>query len=211
MHLLSQLLPELSVSRETLDKLDHFAALFDKWAQTINLVAPSTKEQLWRRHIADSAQLWNILPEPKQWIDLGSGGGFPGIVMAILLSQFRDGWVHLVESNQKKASFLRIALAETGARGSVHTIRIEEAPGKLEKCDVISARALADLDRLCEYSHPWMVRSSSCRALLHKGRDYVAEIAKARGRWDFDLVVHQSAIEADSVVLDVSHIAQKAQ
>jgi len=164
----------LRVSRETQERLDHFVSLFEKWSKTVNLVAPSTKPHVWQRHIADSAQLLTLLPEPKQWIDLGSGGGFPGIILAILFAEHDDHWVHLVESNHKKAGFLRLALSETGARGSIHNCRIEDAPEKIGVCDAISARALADLDQLLSYVEPWMQQDVKTRAFFHKGRDSAA-------------------------------------
>ena len=120
-------LSDLNVSRETELRLRKFIALFDKWARTINLVAPSTLEDFGARHIRDSAQIYELRPAPLTWIDLGSGGGFPGIITAILLHEADGGWVHLVESNNKKAAFLRQAIAETGARASVHPVRIETA------------------------------------------------------------------------------------
>lgn len=196
------------VSRETQQKLEHFAELFGKWAKSINLVAPSTLDELWNRHIADSAQLFDLHPKPAVWLDLGSGGGFPGIITAILASEFDDGWVHLVESNHKKASFLRVALMETKARGTVHPVRIEGAQGKIGACDVISARALADLDLLFRYISPWMIGTET-KALLHKGRDYRREVDKARGDWDFDLVIHPSVVETDSVILEISDLRPK--
>lgn len=196
------------VSRETQEKLKHFADLFRKWAKRINLVAPSTLDELWSRHIADSAQLFQLHPTPATWLDLGSGGGFPGIITAILLAETENGWVHLVESNQKKASFLRVALMECQARGSVHPIRIEDALQKIPGCDVISARALADLDLLLRYTAPWMI-GTNCKTLLHKGRDYRREVDKAHGDWDFDLVIHPSAVETDSVILEISNLRPK--
>ena len=200
----------LSVSRETRARLDKFAELFLKWAAKINLVAPSTKEALWTRHIADSLQLRNIVPGPANWIDLGSGGGFPGVVTAILLAELGQGRVDLVESNHRKCGFLRIALIETGGRGSVHPLRIEEAQKKLAAPDVISARALADLDQLLAFSEPWAQQNSALKMLFHKGRDYQAEIDKARGRWTFDLVIHQSVVEADSVILEITSLERRA-
>ncbi|MFB9953358.1 16S rRNA (guanine(527)-N(7))-methyltransferase RsmG [Rhizobium puerariae] len=197
-----------SVSRETQQRLEHFSGLFQKWAKTINLVAPSTVDELWRRHIADSAQIFQLSPGPFRWVDLGSGGGFPGVITAILLAEGEDGWVHLVESNQKKAAFLRVALSETGARGSVHPVRIEETYASIPECDRISARALAELDQLLSYSAGWL-KEERTRAFFHKGRDYSAEIAKARGRWDFDLVKHRSAVESDSVVLEIGNLRHK--
>ncbi|MCJ9722798.1 16S rRNA (guanine(527)-N(7))-methyltransferase RsmG [Agrobacterium sp. SHOUNA12C] len=192
------------VSRETQGRLQHFAELFQKWAKTINLVAPSTVDDLWRRHIADSAQIFQLHPKPARWVDLGSGGGFPGIITAILLAEQKDGHVDLAESNQKKAAFLRVCLRECEARGAVHAVRIEEAPKIIADCDVISARALAELDMLLDYVAPWAERNENLRLLLHKGRDYEREVHKARGRWEFDLVKHNSVVESDSVILELT-------
>lgn len=197
-----------SVSRETQKRLEHFALLFQKWAKAINLVAPSTLDELWNRHISDSAQIFQISPQPLRWTDLGSGGGFPGIITAIFLAELQDGWVHLIESNQKKAAFLRVALAETDARGSVHPVRIETAPRIIPECDRISARALAELDQLLSYSADWMIGKKT-KAFFHKGRDYAGEVAKARGRWAFDLVEHRSAVEADSIILEIGNLRRK--
>ncbi|MBX4958523.1 16S rRNA (guanine(527)-N(7))-methyltransferase RsmG [Rhizobium lentis] len=196
----------LRVSRETQGRLQHFAILFQKWAKTINLVAPSTLDDLWRRHVADSSQIFQICPQPITWADLGSGGGFPGVITAIFLAELQDGWVHLVESNHKKAAFLRTALRETNARGSVHAIRIEDAHAEIGDCGAISARALTDLDRLIDYSAPWMLGKQNCRGFFHKGRDYLREIEEARGRWEFDLLEHKSAVEQESVILEISNL-----
>jgi 16S rRNA (guanine527-N7)-methyltransferase len=201
----------LRVSRETSDRLEHFASLFQKWAKSMNLVAPSTLSDLWQRHIADSAQIFQLFPGPKRWVDLGSGGGFPGIITAIFLAELGDGWVHLVESNNKKAAFLRVALVETGARGSVHPIRIEDAVGAIPQCDAISARALADLGQLLDYCSPWMSAGNKPRAFFHKGRDYQLEVDKAVSRFRFDLVKHASVVEPDSVVLEIANLSRKTQ
>lgn len=201
----------LRVSRETSEKLEYFAALFQKWAKSINLVAPSTLSDFWQRHIADSAQIFELFPGPKRWVDLGSGGGFPGIITAIFLAELGDGWVHLVESNNKKAAFLRVALTETGARGSVHAIRIEEANTIIPECDAISARALADLPQLLDYCMPWMMADRKPHAFFHKGRDYQQEVDKAVGRFQFDLVKHRSVVEPDSVVLEIANLSRKNQ
>ncbi|WP_349956856.1 16S rRNA (guanine(527)-N(7))-methyltransferase RsmG [Rhizobium sp. ZPR3] len=194
------------VSRETQERLQHFAQLFQKWAKTINLVAPSTIDDLWRRHIADSAQIFQLHPATDHWVDLGSGGGFPGVITAILLAEKGAGHVDLVESNQKKAAFLRVCLRECAARGAVHAIRIEEAPSAIRNCDVISARALAELEMLLDYAAPWLDRNENMRLFLHKGRDYERELQKARSRWEFDLVKHQSVVERDSVILELSRL-----
>jgi 16S rRNA (guanine527-N7)-methyltransferase len=199
-----------SVSRETQERLEAFASLFHKWAKTINLVAPSTLPELWSRHIQDSLQIYELSPGPLRWVDLGSGGGFPGIVTAICLAELGDGWVHLVESNNKKAAFLRTALQETNARGSVHAIRIETAPELIESCDRVSARALAELDILCGFIVPWAIRNPNLRALLHKGRDYRREVEISHRRWNLDLVEHPSVIEKDSVILEISGLSRKS-
>lgn len=198
------------VSRETKTRLDHFAGLFLKWSRAINLVAPSTVEDLWTRHIADSLQIFNLVPRPGIWADLGSGGGFPGVVTAVCLAELGDGWVHLIESNHKKAAFLRAALSETGARGSVHPVRIETAPALVERCDFVSARALADLDVLLSYIEPWSQRNPDLRAFLHKGRDYRRELEVSNRRWNLDLLVHESSIEPDSVILEIGGIRRKS-
>lgn len=199
----------IDVSRETQERLERFADLFLKWAARINLIAPSTIEQVWARHIVDSLQIRNIVPQPGRWIDIGSGGGFPGIITAITLAESQDGWIDLVESNNKKCSFLRMALTETGGRGKVHPVRIEEAVKSLAAPDFISARALADLDSLFGYVMPWAETSPDLRLVFHKGRDYQAEIDKARGRWDFDLIKHQSVVEADSVILEIASLTRR--
>lgn len=198
------------VSRETQERLEHFVGLFQKWAKAINLTAPSTLNDAWNRHIADSAQVFQIQSSPLTWVDLGSGGGFPGVVTAIMLAELGGGWVHLVESNRKKAAFLRAALRETGARGSIHIERIEDAPPTIENCDFVSARALADLTKLLTYVEPWSQKNANLRAYFHKGRDYRAEIEKARGEWRFDLLEHKSAVEEDSVVLEIFNIRRLA-
>ena len=200
---------DLTVSRETQERLENFAKLFLKWSKSINLIAPSTIEQLWTRHILDSLQLRNVIEISGRWIDLGSGGGFPGIVTAILLAEDQKGWIDLVESNQKKCSFLRMALAETGGRGAVHPVRIENAAKTLPAPDFISARALAELDQLFEYVQPWTTSKPDLKLIFHKGRDYRSEVDKARGRWEFDLVEHQSVVETDSVILEIASLTRR--
>jgi 16S rRNA (guanine527-N7)-methyltransferase len=197
------------VSRETQGRLEHFAALFLKWSRSINLVAPSTVKDLWDRHIADSAQIFQLCPEPIHWVDLGSGGGFPGIVTAILLAEVGSGRVDLIESNQKKAAFLRVCLMECEARGAVHAIRIEAAASAIPTCDAVSARALADLEALMGYAAPWAADNEKLRLLLHKGRDYQREVEKARGRWEFDLLKHVSVVDPDSVILEIARPRRK--
>lgn len=113
------------VSRETLERLQIYVDLVLKWQPAQNLIAPSTIADIWTRHVADSLQTQWLDPAARVWLDIGSGGGFPGIVTAILLADEPDAHVHLIESNQRKAAFLRTALRETGSTGTVHPGRIE--------------------------------------------------------------------------------------
>ncbi len=185
-------------------RLEQFVTLFRKWSKAINLVAPSTLPEVWQRHVADSLQIYALRPGPVRWLDLGSGGGFPGIVTAILLLETPGGRVDLIESNQKKAAFLRRALIETGGRGSVHAVRAEDAAETIDGIEAVSARALAELDMLLGLSEPWLAAGAT--AYFHKGRDYRREVDKARRSWSFDLVEHQSRVDADSVILQIDNL-----
>ncbi|AGA63995.1 rRNA small subunit methyltransferase, glucose inhibited division protein GidB [Liberibacter crescens BT-1] len=203
------LLDNFYVSRETQERLQHFYFLFLKWSATINLVSSSDRKDLWVRHIQDSLQVFYLHPIPSVWLDLGSGGGFPGIMVAIQLAELKDGWVNLIESNHKKASFLRIALQETGARGTVYPLLIQKAPEFIQKCDVISARALTSFECLLEYSFPWLKENNNCKAFFYKGCSYKNEVNKACNHWTFSLIEHKSAIECSSVILEVTNLKRK--
>lgn len=196
---LRQLLPY--VSRETFERLLVYEALFFKWSKAINLAAPSTLGEFWDRHILDSAQIASIQKPDGIWLDIGSGGGLPGIVMSILLRESPAGLIHLVESNGKKAAFLRQALIETGGSGQVHTVRIEEAYDEIGPVAIVTARALAPLPMLISLAHPWL--KSGARGLFHKGREYREEIKAARDDWHIDLIEHISSVDATSAVLEI--------
>ena len=174
------------VSRETIGRLTHLVDLVGKWQRAENLIAPSTLPTIWRRHVADSAQLVALFPEARRWIDLGSGAGFPGLVVAILLAE-SGGQVHLVESNSRKCAFLRLAARETAAPAIVLEGRIEAVvAGFTEPVEMISARALAPLGELFEMIEPLIARGA--RAAFHKGQDFAREIAEASKSWDSDLI-----------------------
>jgi 16S rRNA (guanine527-N7)-methyltransferase len=195
------------VSRETFEALIAFEAIFRKWAARINLAAPSTLDETWRRHILDSAQLAQIEPAATRWLDIGSGGGFPGAVMAIILRERPGGSIDLVESNGKKAAFLRTALSELGAPARVHPVRIEEAYAAVRDPQVVTARALAPLPKLLGLAEPWL--SAGATGLFHKGREYSAEVKESAAEWDYDLVNHKSLIDPDSVILEVSRLKRR--
>jgi 16S rRNA (guanine527-N7)-methyltransferase len=198
------------VSRETEALFAAFEAEFRKWAARINLVAPSTLGQLRERHIEDSAQILAHAERNGRHvshvIDLGSGGGFPGIVLAILLKGHAGACVDLIESNSKKCAFLRHAAHMLGLPVHVHQARIEDAIGMLPRPDIITARALAPLPLLLGLAAPHMLNGAT--GFFHKGREQAQEIAAAHGLWRFDLVTHPSLIDPESVVLEISALAR---
>lgn len=193
-----------SVSRETRERLEKYAELYEKWSPRINLTASSTHRDFWTRHIADSAQLVDLAPDARHWVDLGSGGGFPGMVIAIVLADTPGANVELVESNRKKTGFLLAVKAAAAPRARVHSQRIEAFVAANPPPDIVTARALAALPALLEMTAPWLGAGS--RGLFHKGRGYAGEIEESRAKWEFDLVHHQSRIDAESVILDIRNL-----
>ena len=196
----------LNVSRETMTRLESFAKLFKQWSPKINLVAASTKNDVWERHIADSVQLLNLKPEMKRVVDLGSGGGFPGIILAILLNGIEDSRVDLVESNRKKTAFLQTVRANCAPRAHIHGKRIEDALSSIPTPQFVTARALASLPKLFELAEPHL--TAGAVGLFHKGRGFKQELEESRANWCFDLIVHQSEIDADSVILEISNLSR---
>lgn len=178
-----------SVSRETLSRLMIIAELLVKWQKAINLVAPASLPQLWDRHMADSLQLINHVPQDvRRWVDLGSGGGFPGLVVAAALAERAGADVHLVESDTRKAAFLREAARLAGLPVTVHSERIEAVAAALAPgTQVVSARALAPLPKLLDLAEPFL--AAGALGIFPKGRDAERELTDARKGWtlDFDL------------------------
>jgi 16S rRNA (guanine527-N7)-methyltransferase len=197
------------VSRETWEKLRRYADLTRKWQASINLISPKTLPELWERHVLDSLQLFRLRPEPVTWLDMGSGAGFPGLVTAICLAEKREGWVHLVESNNKKAAFLRQVILETSARASVHPIRMESAHHQVDGVEAMSARALTSLTGLLDYAWPFASTNPSLEIWLHKGLDYPEEVRSARDQWGFDLIEHQSLAQDGSAILQISALSKR--
>jgi 16S rRNA (guanine527-N7)-methyltransferase len=198
----------VAVSRETVDRLQTYVELLTKWQRSTNLVAPSTIPSVWNRHVGDSAQLVPLFPESLRWVDLGSGGWFPAIVVAILLTGREGASVHLIESDQRKCAFLRQAIQATGAPAEVHTGRIESVLAAWrEPIDMVSSRALAPLARLFSLSEPLF--QAGAKGAFHKGLDFEEEISEASKSWDADLVIHQSKTESAGVILEVRHLARR--
>lgn len=192
------------VSRETFERLVEYEGIFLKWADRINLAAPSTHPDVWRRHILDSAQLASLAPDAKTWLDLGSGGGFPGAVMAIILQDRAEARIDLVESNRKKAAFLQTALGRYKDNVRVHARRIEDVYEVVRQPEIVTARALAPLPMLLNLTSPWLTAGAT--GLFHKGRDYRAEVKESRDAWNLDLVEHESRIDPESVVLEIRNL-----
>lgn len=199
--LLSRILRDSrEISPETVARLDRFAALVLQWQATTNLVAPSTLPELWTRHIADSLQLLTVAPDAKHWVDLGSGGGFPGLAIACALTGIPGTIVHLVESNLKKAAFLREAARITGAPARVHAVRIEDFVDHFaEPVEIVTARALATLENLLESAYPLLTRGA--QALFLKGRDVEVELTAASKCWSIDAELIPSATESSGRIV----------
>ena len=195
---------ENSVSRETHARLEQFAALVRKWSPVINLVSKSDLADLETRHIADSLQLSRHIPQDGGlWADIGSGGGFPGLVIAIIADERSpDLEMHLIESDQRKAAFLRTAARELALRVTVHCERVE-ALDPLH-ADVISARALAPLDTLLGYAQRHLSENGTCAFL--KGQAHHSEIETARANWHFHCESHPSQTDPNARILLVSQL-----
>lgn len=199
------------VSRETLERLQIYVDLVLKWQPAQNLIAPSTIPDIWTRHVADSLQTQWSYPEAKTWVDVGSGGGFPGVVTAILLADDPGAHVHMIESNQRKAAFLRTALRETGSNGTVHAGRIESVAKEWQHgpVDAVSARALASLDLLFQLSEPFTAKGA--KAVFHKGQDFQREVNEASARWHFDMIEKISLVDPESRMLLFSNISNRPE
>lgn len=192
------------VSRETFEALTAYVAMIEKWNPAINLIARSTVSEIWSRHILDSAQLARFLdPEVRIWADFGSGGGLPGLVLAILArQQAPDTAFHLVESDQRKATFLRQVTQSLGLKIEVHVCRVEALEPL--SADVVSARALAPLEVLCGFAARHLKPGGI--ACFPKGARYEHEVAEARRSWQFELEEIASATLDDARLLKLTAI-----
>ena len=182
-----------AVSRETVERLTRFVELLRQWQQVQNLVGPSALDEIWTRRVADSAQLVSLVPGALRWLDLGSGAGFPGMVLAALLVDIDGAEVHLVESNSRKCAFLREAARIIDAPAKVYQSRIEDSVEEWSKpIDAISARGLAPMHVLADWLESPL--KNGAVAYLHKGLDFDKEWRATPHRDRYDLVQHQSRI-----------------
>lgn len=196
-----------TVSRESLEKLEHYEALLHKWQKTINLVAPSTLKETGVRHFLDSAQMLPHIPtHVKSVLDIGSGAGFPGMVLAILDS----GRAYtFIESDQRKCHFLQTVSRETGVSVQVVNSRIEAAIGT-QDADIITARALADVSKLLGFVESLPLKNFAIECLFLKGEKIESEIAEAQSHYGFDHDIHPSLSDSRGHILHIRNIRKKS-
>ena len=195
----SRLVP---VSRETEDRLAIFVELLDRWRQKTNLISNSTFATVWTRHIADSAQLSALAPDAKRWVDMGSGAGFPGLVIAIQLAGVPGALVHCIESDRRKCAFLREAARATGAAAAIHPQRVEAIePKSLGTVDAVTARAFAPLPLTLELARPWMGRGAI--AVFPRGESAKDQIAASPEAWTHAIETLQSVVNPKAAILRI--------
>ena len=195
---------DLNVSRETFSKLEAFADLVRKWNPKINLVSKNSLDDLWQRHILDSVQVFELAEGEGHWVDLGSGGGFPGIVVAILNQEAQTFQVTMVESDQRKCAFLRTAIRELSLTALVKTERIEQLDGL--EADILSARALADLTQLLDFTELHL--NPDGIVLFPKGQNWQSEDSDAKKVWTYALEAIESKTNPAAAILKIKNIAR---
>lgn len=193
-----------NVSRETLASLEKYAAILKKWNRAINLVSASTVDQIWSRHILDSAQVFRIAPKHANlWVDMGSGAGFPGLVVACLAKAERPALEFVcIESDQRKAEFLRTIVRELDLNAKIIANRIEKVPPL--GADIVSARALAPIPRLLDLAEPHLGPGGT--AVFLKGAGFHQELDDAASEWSFDIEIEPSITESSGVILTLGGI-----
>jgi 16S rRNA (guanine527-N7)-methyltransferase len=203
------LLETLGVSHETLGGLDRLVEELSVWQTKINLIGPAELDQIWTRHVVDSAQLFGLTQRAERWLDLGSGGGFPGLVVGILLKNCGKGQIDLIESNGRKCAFLRQAARVTGARARVRQGRIEDlVVDSVNKIDVVTARAVAPLSQLLLWCKD-LLRSGAI-AIFPKGRDVEAELTQAAKSWKVEVEQRPSLTDRDGRIVIVRSLEPRS-
>lgn len=194
----------LQLTTQEIADLRRFAEIVLRWNPRINLVSKSSAVDIWDRHILDSAQIFDLAPEgAESWIDLGSGGGFPGIVVAVIAARRRPALaMTLVESDQRKAVFLRQAIRELGLQATVRSQRIEQITD--QRADVVSARALAGLPELLALASPLLAEGGTC--LFAKGASRQQELYAARQSWSFSVAEVPSITDPGAAILRITEV-----
>jgi 16S rRNA (guanine527-N7)-methyltransferase len=204
-HAIYESLERLNVSRESHERLTILVALLLDWQKHINLISPATIPDVWNRHVIDSVQLLSLIPAGVTAIaDLGSGAGFPGLVLAAT----HPATVHMFESNGKKAAFLSEALRQMKCAGVVHRDRLEplQASAHMPNVQVVTARAFAPMPLLLSLAEPFMRKGAI--ALFHKGQDVAAELEEAAKSWQVVYKKHPSEIDSLSVIVEVKELTR---
>jgi 16S rRNA (guanine527-N7)-methyltransferase len=190
------------VSRETEERLAIFVDLLDRWRHKTNLISSSTFPSIWTRHIADSAQLKTLAPKAKRWVDMGTGAGFPGLVIAIQLADVPGAIVHCIESDGRKCAFLREATRATGAVAAIHPVRVEAIePDSLGAVDAVTARAFAPLPLTLKLARPWMERGAI--AVFPRGESAKDQIAASPEAWTHAIETLQSVVNPKAAILRI--------
>lgn len=199
------------VSRETLECLEVFEDLLRQWQGIKNLVASSSLDEIWLRHFADSAQLVALKPNAQKWLDLGTGAGFPGMVLAILLRNDSAARVTVVESNGRKCAFLRDVARQTGVAVDIVSDRIESVAEhrSLAGVEVVTARALAPLGKLLGLAAPYL--DTDTLGLFPKGRDAAQEVETATKVWRFRCELIESLSDHDGRIAVITDFAGKLE
>lgn len=193
----------VTVSRETVARLEIYCDLLLKWQKQINLISNDTIQDVWRRHFLDAAQLINHLPPSGQpVIDMGSGGGFPGMVVAIMKPELD---MHLLESDKRKTIFLKEVARATNTTVSIHHGRIED--NRVGKAGLVLSRACADISQLLSWSESYV--SHETISYFHKGKNYATELQEAEATWQFDRVIHASVTDPQSAIVQLSNISRR--
>jgi 16S rRNA (guanine527-N7)-methyltransferase len=195
------------VSHETGARLDQFVDLFLRWQPAVQLVSASTLPKLWTRHIADSLQIADVMPNAGVWADLGSGGGFPGVIVAIAIAGRPGARVHLIESDTRKAAFLREAARVTQAPVEIHAERIESVAKRIGRVDVVTARALAPVTRIIELSQPLLAAGAT--GIFMKGQDVDNELTVAAKSWKIQSRLLPSRTDPRGSILVVEKAVQR--
>lgn len=189
------------VSRETSHRIAQVVELVLRWQQRMNLIGPESLQTIWDRHVRDSLQLALLKRDATLWLDLGSGGGFPGLIIASRLVEVPGAAIHLVESNQRKAAFLRHAALELGLPAIVHARRIEDIAESLPQPEIVTARALAPLTILLGYTN--LLLKSGAIGLFPKGRDHQRELTEAGRHWHFSYRLHASTTDPEARIVEL--------
>lgn len=195
----------LDVSRETIERLEDYASELVRWSKKINLISPSTYLDVWQRHILDSAQAHTFVFPTDHVVDFGSGGGLPGLVLALISKEISpDAKITLIESDLRKATFLRQIKHRHDLNVEVQSMRVEEC--KPQEASVATARAITALPLLLDYTYRHLRPKG--KAVLHKGKIWESEVAEAKKTWAFSLDVHQSTSDNAGVILEIGDLTR---